>query len=97
MATIGSRDQIMINGHLNAFPNLHYSYTRKWPHLSDLRLTVAQSEASSAFMTGGVAFVLLDGIGDVNIPDLGRLTPLQAAETPTLDAIAGEIHALIST
>ena len=40
-------------------------------------------------MPRGVAFVLLDGIGDVTIPDLGRLTPLQAADTPTLDAIAG--------
>ena len=37
----------------------------------------------------GTAFVLLDGIGDVNIPDLGSMTPLNAAWTPTLDAIAG--------
>ena len=35
------------------------------------------------------AFVLLDGIGDVSIPDLGCLTPLEAASTPTLEAIAG--------
>ena len=36
-----------------------------------------------------VAFVLIDGIGDVHIPELAHLTPLQAAHTPTLDAIAG--------
>ena len=38
----------------------------------------------------GTAFVLLDGIGDVNIPDLGNISPLTAAWTPTLDAVAGE-------
>lgn len=41
------------------------------------------------------AFVLLDGIGDVNIPDLAGLTPLQAANTPTLDTIAGRYHPVI--
>lgn len=35
-------------------------------------------------------FVLLDGIGDVNIPDLGNISPLTAAWTPTLDAVAGK-------
>lgn len=38
-----------------------------------------------------VAFVLIDGIGDVNIACLGNKTPLQAAHTPYLDAIAGTI------
>ena len=36
-----------------------------------------------------VAFVLVDGIGDVTIPQLGNRTPLQAADVPHLDAIAG--------
>ncbi|EFJ17030.1 hypothetical protein SELMODRAFT_268500 [Selaginella moellendorffii] len=35
-----------------------------------------------------VAFVLVDGIGDVSIPELGWKTPLEAASTPNLDAIA---------
>jgi hypothetical protein len=36
-----------------------------------------------------VAFVLIDGIGDVSIPALGGKTPLEAAQTPFMDAIAG--------
>ncbi|WCJ25449.1 2 3-bisphosphoglycerate-independent phosphoglycerate mutase [Euphorbia peplus] len=35
-----------------------------------------------------VAFVLIDGIGDVSLPRLGYKTPLQAANIPNLDAIA---------
>ncbi|KAJ1689007.1 hypothetical protein LUZ63_013162 [Rhynchospora breviuscula] len=35
-----------------------------------------------------VAFVLIDGIGDVSIPKFGYKTPLQVAKTPNLDAIA---------
>ena len=35
-----------------------------------------------------IAFVLIDGIGDVSIPSLGNRTPLQAARIPNLDAIA---------
>ncbi len=38
---------------------------------------------------GRVAFVLIDGLGDVSIPELGNRTPLEAAHTPHLDAIAG--------
>lgn len=37
-----------------------------------------------------VVFVLIDGVGDVGVPELGGRTPLQAARTPFLDAIAGE-------
>jgi len=37
-----------------------------------------------------VAFILIDGIGDVSIPSLGYTTPLEVAHTPVLDAIAGE-------
>lgn len=33
--------------------------------------------------------VLVDGVGDVSIPSLGDVTPLQAARTPFMDAIAG--------
>ncbi|XP_021287672.1 uncharacterized protein LOC110419106 [Herrania umbratica] len=35
-----------------------------------------------------VAFVLIDGLGDVSIPRFGYKTPLQAANVPNLDAIA---------
>ncbi|XP_075514964.1 uncharacterized protein LOC142549741 [Primulina tabacum] len=35
-----------------------------------------------------VAFVLIDGLGDVSLPSLGYRTPLQAAHVPNLDAIA---------
>ncbi|XP_073296182.1 uncharacterized protein [Primulina huaijiensis] len=35
-----------------------------------------------------VAFVLIDGLGDVSLPSLGYRTPLQAANVPNLDAIA---------
>ncbi len=38
------------------------------------------------------AFVLLDGNGDVSLPQMGNLTPLEAADTPTLDAIAGKLQ-----
>ena len=39
--------------------------------------------------TGRTAYVLIDGIGDVVVPTLSGKTPLQAAHTPVLDAIAG--------
>ena len=45
--------------------------------------------------TGRLAFVLIDGIGDVVVPILGGKTPLQAAHIPVLDAIAGR-HAAIT-
>ena len=35
-----------------------------------------------------VAFVLIDGLGDVSIPSLNFRSPLQSAMTPNLDAIA---------
>ncbi|KAF9624778.1 hypothetical protein IFM89_013859 [Coptis chinensis] len=35
-----------------------------------------------------VAFVLIDGLGDVSLPRFGYRTPLQVAKTPNLDAIA---------
>ncbi len=36
-----------------------------------------------------VLFVLIDGVGDVHLPQLGHRTPLEAARTPFLDAVAG--------
>jgi 2,3-bisphosphoglycerate-independent phosphoglycerate mutase len=36
-----------------------------------------------------VLFVVLDGVGDDPIPELGDLTPLEAADTPNLDRLAG--------
>lgn len=35
-----------------------------------------------------VAFVLIDGIGDVSLPRLGFKSPLQVSKIPNLDAIA---------
>ena len=37
----------------------------------------------------GLVLVLIDGIGDVSIPELGNRTPLEAAHCPNLDTIAG--------
>lgn len=39
--------------------------------------------------TGRIAFVLIDGLADVHIPALANLTPLEAANTSAMDAIAG--------
>ena len=33
-------------------------------------------------------WVLIDGLGDTSIPSLGHRSPLEAAATPTLDALA---------
>ena len=43
-------------------------------------------------------YVLLDGVGDLPHPDLDGKTPLEAANTPTLDKIAsnGNIGEVIS-
>lgn len=35
-----------------------------------------------------VAWVMVDGIADVSIPDLGRKTPLQYVQVPTFDSVA---------
>ncbi len=39
-------------------------------------------------MTKKILYVVLDGLGDRPIPDLGDKTPLEAAETPGLDSLA---------
>ena len=36
-----------------------------------------------------IVFVLIDGIGDVGVAEFGGRTPLQAARTPVMDAVAG--------
>lgn len=43
---------------------------------------------SPQFPKKRVAFVLIDGLGDVSLPRLGYKTPLQAAKLPNLDGIA---------
>lgn len=40
-------------------------------------------------MVERTAFVLIDGLADIHIPALANLTPLEAADTPTMDAVAG--------
>ena len=35
--------------------------------------------------------MLIDGLGDVSVEELGGLTPLQAARTPYMDAVAGTL------
>ena len=37
-----------------------------------------------------LALVVLDGLGDIATAAQGRLTPLEAASTPNLDALAKE-------
>ena len=36
----------------------------------------------------GILFII-DGLGDLPVPELGDRTPLEAAETPVLNALAG--------
>ncbi|KAF6224680.1 hypothetical protein HO173_012921 [Letharia columbiana] len=48
---------------------------------------LGQEETSRA-KTGRIAFVLIDGLADIQIPALANLTPLEAANTPGMDAIA---------
>jgi hypothetical protein len=40
-------------------------------------------------------FILIDGVGDVTIPSLGK-TPLQQANIPNLDKLAGRYSLLLS-
>ena len=41
-------------------------------------------------MVERIAFVLIDGLADIHIPAMANLTPLEAADTPTMDAVAGK-------
>jgi 2,3-bisphosphoglycerate-independent phosphoglycerate mutase len=61
----------------------------------------AEVEKSKSIMDNSdvhMVYVLLDGVGDLPHPDLDGKTPLQAANTPTLDKIAknGSIGEVIS-
>ena len=40
-------------------------------------------------MPSKALLLIVDGIGDVSVPALGDRTPLQVADTPFLDALAG--------
>jgi hypothetical protein len=42
---------------------------------------------------GKVAFVLVDGLGDVSVESLGHRSPLSAAATPALDTLARAVCA----
>ena len=37
-----------------------------------------------------ICFVMIDGIGEVNIEELGKKTALQSAQTPNMDRLAGK-------
>lgn len=41
--------------------------------------------------------VLIDGIGDVAVPELDNRTPLQAANIPWMDKLAGEFGSIANT
>ncbi|KAI7865366.1 2,3-bisphosphoglycerate-independent phosphoglycerate mutase-domain-containing protein [Spinellus fusiger] len=41
-----------------------------------------------SIMSQKLLFVLIDGVGDVAVPELNQKTPLQTAKTPWLDALA---------
>ena len=47
------------------------------------------SSSKKLIETGRIAFVLIDGLADVHIPALANLSPLEAADTPAMDAVAG--------
>ena len=47
------------------------------------------SDSRNLVETGRIAFVLIDGLADIHIPALASLTPLEAANTSAMDAIAG--------
>jgi 2,3-bisphosphoglycerate-independent phosphoglycerate mutase len=65
-----------------------------------LKETVEVEKSKSSMDNSDVhmVYVLLDGVGDLPHPDLDGKTPLEAANTPTLDKIAknGTIGEVIS-
>lgn len=73
---------------------------RNWDIVSDAIVVYCSSDSFLRIASMGgdldlnksrnkrVAFVLIDGLGDVSIPRYGYKTPLQVAKTPSLDAIA---------
>ena len=42
-----------------------------------------------------LVFLLVDGVGDVNMPQLADMTPLQVADTPIFDAVAGALEKFV--
>lgn len=68
-----------------ADPTASLSVANPQPHGAAIDAATHQA----AMAKGRMAFVLIDGLGDVSIPELGNRTPLEAAHTPHLDAIAG--------
>ncbi|KAI3704701.1 hypothetical protein L1987_74928 [Smallanthus sonchifolius] len=57
-------------------------------NLRSIKGGVKRSMVNSEMPRKRVAFVLIDGLGDVSIPRFGYKTPLEAAKVPNLDAIA---------
>lgn len=52
-------------------------------------MSAGPTHGHNNFLRKKVAFVLIDGIGDVSIPQLFSRTPLEAANVRYLDAVAG--------
>lgn len=50
--------------------------------------------STNAESAHAIAFVLIDGLGDVSVPFLKGKTPLQFASTKHLDSIAGALPTL---
>lgn len=63
-------------------PNLH-KFGWELRCVALLRAAMGESGVKSR-----VAFILVDGLGDVAIPSLGFKSPVEAAKTPNLDALA---------
>lgn len=64
-------------------------------HLHMVRHTETAT-AHAPELQAAVAFVLIDGLGDVHLPDLNHLTPLEAADTKAMDATAGQPAAAVT-
>ena len=63
------------------------------PHMGQ-HTEAATARASE--LPAAVAFVLIDGLGDVHMPDLNPLPPLEAADTKAMDATAGQLAAAVT-
>ena len=49
----------------------------------------AESQTEEAGLAGKSVLLIIDGLGDLPIPELDGKTPLEAAKTPVLDQLAG--------
>lgn len=54
-----------------------------------------QQGSQSTRLPERIVLLIIDGLGDVTIPDLGDRTPLEVAHTPCLDAIAGQAMCVV--